>query len=457
MLKLMSYYFIPYTGDFVTNMMCEVQVGATRLDYLPLPKRSLKGTMPYNVQVGVGQREWALTRALWALPFLGLSFLAAQVLDVSLIPGEQLGAALAAKQISWPSVTVPIADAFYHIPAIDDTFRPITVFFAPSSSGHDQLSWWQMISFLTDFGVIYSILLIEAGRRANALSLIQFPIILGILAQLMTIGRAGTLWFFYFYINSQVQNFTAPDMRLTSMRFTSSVLPSVILGHYIPLGVAYLASEPSTRHAGVWIWQLFPVWVCVFQYLFAWTGLTPDTIQKDRLDNIRRDYRTIQITIVALVAVSAATWVYLLTAVPFSMIELFIPEAWPRKDMDLTYFARIFLQWDEVFMVITTFTWLTYSFWDLKAAGMMKTSWLVLVLSAAGTLMAAGPGATIGLAWLWREQALAFEKHKGAVLTTEAMETMWYEKSGGQANGDANGHAKGHAGGRPDDKADVEA
>ncbi len=45
-------------------------IGAVKLDYLPVPERSLHGTMPFNPSQGLGQTESKLWRAVRGLPLV---------------------------------------------------------------------------------------------------------------------------------------------------------------------------------------------------------------------------------------------------------------------------------------------------------------------------------------------------------------------------------------------------
>jgi hypothetical protein len=51
-------------------------LGSVKLDFLPVPDRSLHGTMPFNPVQGLGLAESKLMRAAKALPFLAISALA---------------------------------------------------------------------------------------------------------------------------------------------------------------------------------------------------------------------------------------------------------------------------------------------------------------------------------------------------------------------------------------------
>jgi hypothetical protein len=57
-------------------MNSDMIIGAVQLDYLPVPERSLHGTMPFNPSQGLGKQESKLLRAVKALPFLAITAIA---------------------------------------------------------------------------------------------------------------------------------------------------------------------------------------------------------------------------------------------------------------------------------------------------------------------------------------------------------------------------------------------
>jgi hypothetical protein len=61
---------LKHMGEILGNLTSDVTVGATRIDYLPLPQVTLLGTMPFNPKQGEGHKENLLVRALLATPFL---------------------------------------------------------------------------------------------------------------------------------------------------------------------------------------------------------------------------------------------------------------------------------------------------------------------------------------------------------------------------------------------------
>lgn len=215
---------------------------------------------------------------------------------------------------------------------------------------------------------------------------------------------------FLHYIQSPIENFRSKDLRLTDMSYTASVLPVLVLAHYIPNFGSFLPSlDPQTRHMWNWIWQPFPVYVSVLQYVLKKTVM-PDTVMHDRIHNVNADMRTIQFTIGSLCAFSAGTWWYTLYAAPYSWAMLFIPNLAEGQTGD--EYIRMFLQFDEIFSIGACYLWLLYLYGDMKNAGMMTDSWISIILKGAVSLVTLGPGVTVGLGWLYRERLLATKWHK---------------------------------------------
>lgn len=222
------------------------------------------------------------------------------------------------------------------------------------------------------------------------------------------------LWCLVHYIQTPIENFRARDMRLTDISYSASILPVMLLAHYIPHFVSFSAwIDPHTRHAANWIWQPFALWATALQYLLKKTVMS-DTVKVDRVKSPLRDMPIIKYTVYTTCAISAATYWYTLCNAPFSAATIFIPNIAATKTDD--EFIRLFMQFDEIFFTAACMLWLLYLFGDLKRAGMMNASWLSIVGTGLVTVIAAGPGAAFGLGWWWREQLLATEWHKDAIV-----------------------------------------
>ena len=71
-------------------------------------------------------------------------------------------------QITWgANSSLSILQKFYGIKFLDVIIQNATLVLAPSSLGFDEISWHQMLTFLADTGLVYSVMLIESSRRAN--------------------------------------------------------------------------------------------------------------------------------------------------------------------------------------------------------------------------------------------------------------------------------------------------
>lgn len=240
------------------------------------------------------------------------------------------------------------------------------------------------------------------------------PFLFGWIAQFKGIGAVGPIYFFLHYTFAQIQNFRALDQRLTNIAYTSTVLPVMIVAFYIPHFVSHIHPDLAVRHIADWIWQWFPLWVSALQFLLAKTVM-PDTLSHDRLHAPLRDVLTIRITIYACSILAAAVWWYTLLMSPFSAALIFIPHL-NNPQVSWTDCARNVLQYDHIFCWTSAILWLGYLFTDLKRAGMVTQSWKMIFSAAALSTLVIGPGATVGLGWLWREDILIHKKHKDAVV-----------------------------------------
>lgn len=166
------------------------------------------------------------------------------------------------------------------------------------------------------------------------------------------------------------------------------------------------------REVGLWIWQMFPVWLALGTRGFG--AVVGDSTVVDRFEGTERDVPVIRYTIGLLVAASSIVWGW--TVFQGGMWSLFIPQMLPGQTTTLASFTREFLKFDQIFLFGNTFLWLGMLFWDLKFAGMLKVSWIRLVVYLIGSVLVFGLGATAGLGWLWREEVLVGKRHKDAVV-----------------------------------------
>jgi hypothetical protein len=96
--------------------------------------------------------------------------------------------------------------------------------------------------------------------------------------QFFGFGVLAALWYLVHYIQTPIENFRARDLRLTDLSYTASVLPVILVTHYLPNFVQFSAwIHPTTRHAAAWIWQPFAVWTTILQFVLKKTVMS-DTV-----------------------------------------------------------------------------------------------------------------------------------------------------------------------------------
>jgi hypothetical protein len=148
----MALYVIPSLGDFLSDIICDVIVGAEMLDSLPAPPRSLTATMPWNPESGVGKHEKRVARALHALPLLFIMYsckemmipLIARMLPSLSGAGEIREFALGNGEVA------SLCTRFFGIKSVNKFIATYVAAFTPSIGGLDPASRMQMISFLGD-------------------------------------------------------------------------------------------------------------------------------------------------------------------------------------------------------------------------------------------------------------------------------------------------------------------
>ena len=173
------------------------------------------------------------------------------------------------------------------------------------------------------------------------------------------------------------------------------------LFHYIPFYIAYLGPTPETRHWFMWLWQLFPLWVSLAQYVGKAT-IIPYIFKEEMLTSRKYMLGTTYVTIGTLVTMSTANWWNMLLSAPYPIKEIMLPRQ--LQNVSLISVMRGLLAWDNVFCFGTAYLWLAYLLNDLARLRTVRKI-KVLGFSILGTLVL-GPGATSSLIWLYRERLL---------------------------------------------------
>lgn len=363
MAKITVFGLLPYMDEYAPSLFAKVIVGAEVLEYLPMPERALSGTCPFNPTYGAGQHESMLKRAAFASPLLFLSYGIARKTSLHGVESSML-----------------------HL-------------LQPASAAEGE--WLRAFSSFVDVGLIYALWLIESNRRANSLTIIQFPLLFGILNHLFGPGVVAPCFYFLHHTLGKLENFACADMRLTDMAYTRTILPVILPWMCMPLvlrlmGVPFGISE-SQRHI---VWVLLPLLaISLPQWLIVKIRISKSTEFQDALTNWTRDLPTIRRTIYVLSAISGGAWCYALSRGSLSSVL--------RLDTSL--------EWNGAGLLLSSGVWLGLMLNDLRIAGMVELGQLSAIAMCVVAALLGGPAAVIAIGWMMREEILATKQEKHAV------------------------------------------
>ena len=256
------------------------------------------------------------------------------------------------------------------------------------------LNYQDSFVFATYFIVIGAPLVVVPtveGWRAGRSRFIAYPVIFGILFQIMTVGLTMPLYWLIFILTGGTRSrYLNPANAIISQAAAEAVVFGIIVGAVIPsVGMLGLNDPYVTA-----IWQPFPIYISLAQYmhlLFRPSSRYPQS-----------GYQTI-------------CGLYIATFILCSSVH--IATIWPIIEGDLRMFRRVFVP--SITIPPTTIEHGVHHMlkWDFAVAFVssnLVTLWFAkskrqlafLVAWSAFAIPAFGPGATMIGAFLWRETSL---------------------------------------------------
>ena len=155
LLEFLAKYVQPIFFDIAANKSNDRHIGAERVDFLPVPSRSVSGIMMFNPTQGIGLFESWTNRAFLGLPLLMIGFLGSWWTEQNLV-----------NMIQHPvGVNGPL-----NVSNASSAERSSDLW---SSDELKLVYQYQLRLFLIDIAPLYLIWLMEANRRANYLKPIQ--------------------------------------------------------------------------------------------------------------------------------------------------------------------------------------------------------------------------------------------------------------------------------------------
>ncbi|KAI6765375.1 hypothetical protein HG530_006445 [Fusarium avenaceum] len=348
--------------------------------------------------------ESRLWRALYALPFLGITALMTRAFAMAQPIGPIIEKMVQTSSFTAPGVEVPLITKFYGVPVLDDIFAVVTVAFTNLQFFIDEKAYWQSLVFLTDFAGMYAVILIEAFRPGNDFILSKYPVVFLFVSQMIAIGCTAPIFFFLCYIFTPAYKLTTPSLCRPSVAPCMALLPTIILGYYTSHFPSYFHSSLEARNWWNWIWQLFPIWGSII--IFVLSKVVPQSDSQSP-KAAKKGLNALRLTIGIVSIVSTATWWYALATMEYSIIEVFVPQYLVNFPHDPNEGLRTVIQFDYICCYSAGFLWLAYHFRDLENVGACTISWFRAACVSTVLALLVGPGTLFPLIWLLREELLA--------------------------------------------------
>jgi hypothetical protein len=345
-----------------------------------------------------------LRRALYAFPILGLGLLMVRAFSMAGPTVPVVAEFVETGRFELDGVRVPILKTFYGISWLDELYAGISASFVLLQSMVDPGMYWQTLMLLTEFVGVYAIMLFESGRPVNKSSLFQFPVISGFVAQLAGGGFIINLHHYFYHIFRPIQRSkNAPGQWKLDGAVCIAVLPSMVLGYYVPHFLGYFHQSLEGRHWWSWIWQLFPIWVGILVTVVS-KAVRLNSAFSSWLDAPGRALVIAKNTGYVIAFVNGAVNYAALLASDVPIRDMFLPRHLFTNPETFHDILRAILQYDYICCFGGFAVWLICSFTDVKAAGLCDYSWATLGLMAVVAVpLLGGFGNFFIIAWLVRE------------------------------------------------------
>lgn len=357
--RVMSLYVVPYAGDMLVDVHCQAVAQAPKLDFLPLPDKSLRDGTIFQIAQLRGQEDKPIWRVLRALPFILLCIAAHNTMGSTLMP---------------------------HINQLSSTERLC------------------LVEFLGDLTPLYIIAMVESVRRGNNFTIAVLWSLFGLVGQSKGMVYAVPLYFFLHYVQCSMGRCSSPDNRHVPIHYASTLVAAVGAGYLLPTAVVLFG---STNIDVSYLWKLFPILTTILHRVFA--SFVPNTSAVDRIENPRADMRYLRLAYGIGGILAGITRVYFWITPVHHMANLLsdMLQMWHEplslRNVDL----RQLIRHNHLLVLGSGLFWELLHFRDLKNARRLKASWIKVLGGLATTAVIFGPGSAMALGWAWREEVLA--------------------------------------------------
>ncbi|KAL4998912.1 hypothetical protein BDV10DRAFT_62454 [Aspergillus recurvatus] len=321
-----------------------------------------------------------------------------------------------------PASDASLRKIYTGIAPLDELLTVLVVFFWPATDGSNLSLLVHTLGFSGTFGSAWVLVTLESWRRGNAWKIVAFPVVFGLVAQVMTFAFSAPLYFAIHLFTSA----TAVKPTAESIRVPRAVLKAIplvfVTGYMVPSGLLLLpVSERVTtdlKQILIALWQPWPAYISILltlvHVLFSPFTSNDNTIEGGRatLRSLRWVYAfafantalTHIISWVIPLSTVAAPWLfkeeYLRPLHPLVVYD--VPKPWeaPVLVENVGAGTHAFLRWDYIIGSTGVLIWALSLYQTAHRVVYGKAGYVWLLVKAAALTVLTGPvGAAVELVW----------------------------------------------------------
>ncbi|GFG18757.1 hypothetical protein IFM5058_09331 [Aspergillus udagawae] len=322
-----------------------------------------------------------------------------------------------------PGTNELLRTVYTGIEQVDVVLAALTTFFWPATDGSNPTLTLHSIAFSGTFGAAWTLVTLESWRRGNAWTIAAFPMMFGLVAQVLTFAFATPLYCaFQLYSSITARNPNAENIRIP--RSVLNAIPVVfILGFMVP---SLLMILPVSEHVTVDMKQIFiaswhpwPAYVAIALTII--NAVFGPFVSSDRsVEGGRANLRSLRFVYAFAFANAALThlisWIVSMATVlapvifekrllaalhPFKVFEIALPWTKPTLQVsDIGAGVHVFLRWDYLIGSAGVLVWALSLYKTAHLVVYGKVAWLDLLKKAVLLVTLVGPvGAAVELMW----------------------------------------------------------
>ncbi|KAL5342126.1 hypothetical protein BJX70DRAFT_336807 [Aspergillus crustosus] len=321
-----------------------------------------------------------------------------------------------------PGSDAPLRRVYTGVGPIDELLTVLVVFFWPTTDGSHLSLFVHSIGFSGTFGSAWVLVTLESWRRGNAWTVAGFPVVFGLMAQVLTIAFAGSLY-------GAVQLFTsvtAVKPTAENIRVPRAVLKAIplvfLVGFMVPTSLLLVpVSEHVTtdlKQVFIALWQPWPAYVSILLTIVH-IVFSPFTTNDNNVEGGRATLRSLRwvyafafghaalshiiswtIPLATLVAPQLFKEEYLNALHPSAVFE--IPKPWETPVLvdNLGAGVHAFLRWDYLISSAGILIWALTLYQNAHRTVYGRAGCVGLFVKVAALAAVSGPvGAAVELIW----------------------------------------------------------